>query len=79
MNGPSESFIFAFYEDEKQAYDLQTEVLNLCGVVDALSNYTCHSVPHIQEVMELASMLFDALRDWLCQNIGLHLGELASA
>ena len=56
-----------FSEEDRQAYERQIAVLcsSLPESEDQLSDYSCHSVPHIQEVMAEADRLFAALEPWL--------------
>lgn len=72
------SNIFLFYQDEVEAYELQKSVLsrNLPGALDELSNYTCHSIPHIQEVLDQSDYLFQGLQGWLIQDVGFAESEL---
>ena len=78
MKSRALSDISVFYPDEIDAYKLQIEVLSrdLPGALDELSNYSCHSIPHIQEVMEQSDYLFRLLQNWLTKEIGFSEEEL---
>lgn len=70
--------LFHFDSVEAEMYELQIHVLlkDLSGSMDTLSNYTCHSQPHIIEVMEQADMLLAALREWLLSAAGFEREEM---
>ena len=59
--------MFTFYPEEEAEYRRQIQVLCQClpGSKDPLETYTCHSLPHVQEVMREADRLFQAMRPWL--------------
>ena len=63
--------LFSFSPEEDAQYTLQLSLqLNrLLGAPDLLDLYSCHSQPHVLEVMEQCSMLLDALLPWLQEKI----------
>lgn len=81
MSLPEDSRVFGFSSEGEQIYNLQITVLQtgLLGAPDELSNYTCHSIPHVREVMQQAEYLFDVLHDWITDEIGLSVSELPEA
>lgn len=72
---------FLFKDIENEAYNLQIPTLlkELLGATDKLSNYTCHSQPHVVEVMQQADMLFVAFREWFISEVGFSLSEMQIA
>ena len=56
-----------FSDEDRRAYEQQITVLcsGLPESEDQLSDYSCHSIPHIQEVMAEADKLFAALEPWM--------------
>ncbi len=70
-----------FHQDEEEIYNLQIKILGrkLVGSDDGLSDFTCHSIPHIREVMEQCDMLFSVMQNWLIEEIGFSEEDLPSA
>ena len=59
--------LFTFSPEEDAQYSLQPALQQqqLLTAPDALDNYSCHSQPHVLEVMEQCSMLLEAFMPWL--------------
>lgn len=63
--------LFSFTPEEDAQYTLQRRLQQnrLLGAPDALDLYSCHSQPHVLEVMEQCGMLLDALLPWLREKL----------
>lgn len=63
--------LFAFTPEEDAQYTLQVTLQQrrLLGAPDALDLYSCHSQPHVLEVMEQCEMLLDAFLPWLREKL----------
>ena len=61
--------LYTFTPEENAQYDLQTELpaYRLRESRDTLDGYSCHSQPHVLEVMDEADRLFAALEPWLAE------------
>lgn len=59
--------LWQFTGEENRLYGLQSQVLcpDLPESENRLAYYTCHALPHIQEVMEETERLYQALQPWL--------------
>lgn len=59
--------LFTFTPEEDAQYTLQTTLRQnrLLDADDALDLYSCHSQPHVLEVMEQCGVLLDAFEPWL--------------
>ena len=59
--------LFAFSPEEEAEYRRQITVLcqRLPSSKDCYDTYSCHSLPHVREVMGEADRLFGAMRPWL--------------
>ena len=59
--------IWTFSPEEKAEYEKQVKVLcqKLPDSEDRLNTYTCHSIPHVQEVMQETELLFQAMGPWI--------------
>ncbi len=70
---PNGALIRSFSEEERAAYARQQTVLmhDLPGTQDQLSSYTCHSIPHVEEVMAQCDAMFTALTPWLTEEVGM--------
>lgn len=63
--------LLRFSAEEEAEYRQQIDVLCQClpESEDRLKYYTCHSLPHVQEVISETETLFQALRPWLAAYI----------
>ncbi|MBR3764907.1 MAG: hypothetical protein IKK57_10220 [Clostridia bacterium] len=63
--------LFSFTPAEDAQYTLQITLQQsrLLGAPDALDLYSCHSQPHVLEVMEQCGMLLDAFLPWLQEKL----------
>ncbi len=61
--------LYTFTLEETALYNLQTELhtYRLRQSVDTLDGYSCHSQPHVLEVMDETEKLFTALEPWLME------------
>lgn len=59
--------LFTFSPEEEAQYTLQVTLQQrqLLSAPDALDSYSCHSQPHVLEVMEQCHLLLDAFMPWL--------------
>lgn len=64
---PSYERIFTFTKHEEETYQLQTRITchELRDASDELDCYSCHSQPHIWEVMRECTLLYRALMPWI--------------
>lgn len=62
------SVLRRFTAQERALYDAQRAIYThtLTQSRDELDGYSCHSLPHIEEVMDETQNLFRALTPWLC-------------
>lgn len=65
--------LYTFTPEENALYGLQTglNTYRLPGSRDTLDGYSCHSQPHVLEVMDEADRLFAALEPWLAEEADL--------
>lgn len=70
---PNGALIRSFSREERAVYERQQTVLmhDLPGAQDQLSSYTCHSIPHVEEVMAQCDAMFTALTPWLTEEVGM--------
>ena len=67
--------LYTFTPGENEQYNLQMTLQNsrVLGAQDALDLYSCHSQPHVLEVMEQCALLLEAFLPWLQDSLKEYL------